>query len=76
MYTTGNIVREETGSRSALEAAQHCSHERLYGPVMTNLHNLASYLDGLVTLSELSYVLNMVDSRNISWIDCMMGYLQ
>ena len=55
-----------------LEAVQACCHEPIYAPLGVAGQNISAYIEGSVGLSQLLYIFNMIDSRNLGWIDCMM----
>lgn len=59
-------------NEARLEAVQACCDEPIYAPLGVVGQNIFAYLEGSVSLSQVIYIFNMIDSRNLGWIDCMM----
>lgn len=53
------------------EAIQSCADKSLFGPPEIVINGLKSLLEGRIALTEYIYAINMVDSRNLGWIDCI-----
>lgn len=57
------------------QAIEFCQSFPLYGSVTAVQDNLDKWLNGDTTFSVVSYILNMLNSDNLPWIDCMLSVL-
>lgn len=57
------------------QAIEFCRSFPLYGPVEAVQGNLDKWVSGDTTFSVVSYILNMMNSNNIPWVDCMLSVL-
>lgn len=57
------------------QAIEFCQSFPLYGSVVAVQGNLDKWLNGDTTFSAIAYILNMVNSNNLPWIDCMLSVL-
>lgn len=55
------------------QAIEFCQSFPLYGPEIQG--NLDKWLNGDTTFSAIAYILNMTNSNNLPWIDCMLSVL-
>ncbi len=55
------------------QAIEFCQSFPLYGLEIQG--NLDKWLNGDTTFSAIAYILNMVNSNNLPWIDCMLSVL-
>ena len=57
------------------QAIEFCRSFPLHGSVEAVQGNLDKWLNGDTTFSVISYILNMLNSDNLPWIDCMLSVL-
>jgi hypothetical protein len=55
------------------QSIEVCRSFSLYGPTEVIQGNLTAWLNGDTTFSAIAYVLNMLNSDNLAWIDCMLS---
>lgn len=58
-----------------IDAVHACKGHRLYGDAVVTVDNIVAWLKGHVTFAETAYVLNMTNSKNIEWIECVVRYM-
>lgn len=57
------------------QAIEFCRSLSLYGPTSAIQANIDKWLNENTTFSTIAYILNMLNSDNIPWIDCMLSVL-
>lgn len=57
------------------QAVEFCRSFPLYGSTSAIQDNIDKWLNEDTTFSAIAYILNMLNSDNIPWIDCMLSVL-